>query len=79
MTFADLMVGDHFIWPLRQHDPSPDSVNVNLKIARSEDGGGFAIDLETRADCVDPTGEIPDEPKSWILGTTPVIKLNGRL
>jgi hypothetical protein len=79
MTFADLIVGDHFIWPLTGGAPLPESINVNIKIACGEDGGGFATDLATRVDCVCPAGLPPGELVEWIPGTTPVIKLNGRL
>jgi hypothetical protein len=78
MTFADLIVGDHFIWPQATGQPHPESININIKIAWSEDGGGFATDLATRLDCVPPGGPVPDEPPQWIPGPTPVIKLNGR-
>jgi hypothetical protein len=77
MTFAELIVGDHFIWPSSPGLPFPDSINVIIKIASGEDGGGFAIDLVTRLDWDCPTGHPPGEPAHWILGATPVIKLNG--
>ncbi len=79
MTFADLIVGDHFIWPLTAESPLPDSININIKIAWGEDGGGFATDLATRADCVCPAGPPPGELALWIPGITLVIKLNGRI
>jgi hypothetical protein len=79
MTFADLSVGDHFIWPLDPASPSIDTVNVNIKIAAGDDGGGFAIDLATRTDCVSPAGQIAGEPHGWIPGSATVVKLNGRL
>ena len=79
MTFADLIVGDHFIWPPASGSPFPDAVNVNIKIASGEDGGGFATDLATRTDCVSPIGRSPGKPAEWIPGVAPVIKLNGRL
>ena len=80
MVFSELEVGDHFLWPI----PgllNTDSVNVNIKIARSEDGGGFATDLATRADCKNPfAGPSTTDPcEFWIPADTPVIKLNGRL
>ena len=75
MTFADLKVGDHFIWPLVPGD----SVNVNVKIASGEDGGGFAVDLATRQDCVHPGRSKSDPLTQWIPGDAPVIKLNGHL
>jgi hypothetical protein len=77
MTFSDLQVGDFFLWPSADL-PGRDSVNVNVKIARSEDGGGFAIDLATREDVAPPevpVGEVP----FWIPGSTRVLKLNGVL
>jgi hypothetical protein len=75
MIFAELKVGDHFIWPFASGQP--DSVNINIKIAWTEDGGGFAIDLATRHDCV---GAIPDkETREYIAGNAPVIKLNGTI
>jgi hypothetical protein len=77
MTFADLQVGDFFLWSSADL-LGRDSVNVNVKIARSEDGGGFAIDLATREDGAPPrasAGEVP----SWIPGGTRVLKLNGTL
>jgi hypothetical protein len=52
---------------------------VNIKIAWTEDGGGFAIDMATRKDCVNPTGSTPDEPIGWISGNALVMKLNGVL
>jgi hypothetical protein len=79
MTFAELRVGDHFIWPMAQREASPNSVNVQVKIARSEDGGGFAIDLTTRLDSVDPATPGQNELPNWILGSALVIKLNGTL
>jgi hypothetical protein len=78
MVFADLKVGDHFVWPIPVDHPS-DSLNVNIKIAWTEDGGGFAIDMATRKDCVNSTGSAPDEPIGWISGNALVIKLNGVL
>jgi hypothetical protein len=79
MTFADLKVGDHFIWPIPVGVHSLDCVNVNVKIACSEDGGGFAIDMATREDCTDPAGTAPGEPVGWISGDTLVIRLKGVL
>jgi hypothetical protein len=79
MTFAGLDVGDHFLWPLDDKTPLPDSLNVNIKIARSDDGGGFAIDLATREDCCIPGVVGPGGLQCWIPGSAPVIKLNGRL
>jgi hypothetical protein len=79
MVFADLKVGDHFVWPIPMDLHPPDSLNVNIKIAWAEDGGGFAIDMATRKDCVNPTGSGPNEPISWIPGNALVIKLNGVL
>jgi hypothetical protein len=79
MTFADLRPGDHFIWP-PSDGTRPDSVNVNIKTAAGEDGGGFAIDLATRQDSVSPS--VPpdsEDPPCWIPGNAPVIKLNGTL
>ena len=78
MTFADLMVGDHYIWPLQRGSLCPDSLNVNIKIASSDNGGGFAIDLATRQDCIDPAGSVAGELGEWIRGEAQVIKLNGR-
>jgi hypothetical protein len=79
MSFGDLVVGDHFIWPPESGSPAWETVNVNIKIASSEDGGGFAIDLATRCDCLNPAGQISGEPPGWIPATARVIKLNGRL
>ncbi len=79
MTFADLDVGDHFIWPPDPRSPLPEGVNVNIKIAAGEQDGGFALDLATRADCVNPEGQVSGDPPGWIPGTAGVIKLNGRL
>jgi hypothetical protein len=79
MTFSELRVGDHFIWPMAQGEVSPDSVNVQVKIAWSEEGGGFAIVLATRLDSVDPATLGEAEMPSWILGSALVIKLNGTL
>jgi hypothetical protein len=77
MTFADLRIGDHFIWPPDRNN-FPESVNINIKIAWSDDGGGFAIDLATRKDCVPPaTPPKPEDSPGWIPGMTSVIKLNG--
>jgi hypothetical protein len=78
VTFADLKVGDHFIWPPAVVSVIPDSINVNIKIAWGDDGGGFATDLATRLDCVCPLGQTPGELAEWIPGATPVIKLSGR-
>jgi hypothetical protein len=79
MVFADLKVGDHFIWLIPMELHSPDSLSVNIKIASSEDGGGFAIDMATRKDCIDPNGSAPGEPPGWISDNAPIIKLNGVL
>jgi hypothetical protein len=79
MTFAELLVGDHFLWPIDGNAPLPDSLNVNIKIAWSDDGGGFAIDLATREDCAIPSVSGPGGVPHWIPGDTRVIKLNGRL
>jgi hypothetical protein len=79
MTFAELSVGDHFLWLFEVEPPLPESLNVKLKIAWSEDGGGFAIDLETREDCSLPGVSGPGGAQCWIPGSTPVIKLDGRL
>ena len=79
MTFADLKVGDHFIWPIAADGP-PDAMNINVKIAQTEDGGGFAIDLATRQDCLSPSGQTPgNELREYIAANEPVIKLNGTL
>ena len=59
MTFAELIVGDHFgSWVVRLNPPFPNAINVNIKIACGEDGGGFATDLATRKDCIDPAVKI---------------------
>jgi len=79
MVFADLKVGDHFVWPIPMDQSPPDSLNVNIKIAGSEDGGGFAIDMATRKDCINPAGSAPNEPVGWISGNVLVIRLNGVL
>jgi len=83
MRFADLKLGDHFIWA-KENLPSEDSVTVYVKSAWSEEGGGFAIDLFTHTDCMSPfphppyrAGSDREELKEWIPGDTPVIKLNG--
>ncbi len=80
MKFADLRVGDHFIWHADLTSGGPDSINVNLKIAWAEDGSGFAVDLLTREDCISPygTSEVA-QLKECIPGDAPVIKLNGGL
>lgn len=81
MRFADLELGDHFIWAtpdlLRV-----DTVTVNVKIAWSEDSGGCAVELATHQECVSPfprpayrPGPDPQELKEWIPADTPVIKL----
>jgi hypothetical protein len=79
MKFSELEVGDHFLWPV-DGLAGQDSVNVIIKIARSDDGGGFATDLSTRKDCKNPfAAPSPSDPcEFWIPGNTPVIKLNGR-
>ena len=79
MTFGDLKVGDHFIWPLDRAPSMSDSVNVNVKIAAGEDGGGFAVDLATREDCIYQNRSKSGPPEQWIPGDAQVIKLNGRL
>ncbi len=79
MVFADLKVGDHFVWPVPMNLYPPDSLNVNIKIAWAEDGGGFAIDMATREDSINPAGSTPGEPIGWISGNAQVIRLNGVL
>jgi hypothetical protein len=79
MTFANLIVGDHFIWPLDRVVSVPDSVNVNIKIASGEGGGGFAVDLATREDCIYQDRSKPGPLEQWIPGDAPVIKLNGAM
>ena len=79
MTFSELKVGDHFIWPVGGENQRPNSVNVNIKIATADDGCGFAVDLATRQDCVSPSGPVPCELPQLIAGNEPVIKLNGTL
>jgi hypothetical protein len=79
MTFADLNVGDHFIWPLDQAASLPHSVNVNIKIAGGNDGGGFAVDMATREDCIYQDRSKLGPLEQWIPGDAPVIKLNGTL
>jgi hypothetical protein len=72
VTFADLKVGDFFLW----HDSAlldRDTVNINIKIAWSHDGSGFAYDLFTRQDAGDK------QEGFNIPGDTRVIKLNGVL
>src|SRR4051812_33822030 len=78
IKFSELKVGDHFLWPV-DGLASQDSVNVNIKIAWSEDGGGFATDLLTRKDCESPFGTpLSSDPcQYWIHGDTSVLKLNG--
>jgi hypothetical protein len=76
MRFSDLKVGDHFIWPIA--GDTPDSLNINVKIAWSDDGDGFAIDLATRQDVTEP-GQPPTQPTGCIRGSAIVIKLNGIL
>jgi hypothetical protein len=85
MRFADLKLGDHFIWA-KENLSNEDSVTVCVKTAWSEEGGGFAVDLVTHIDCVSPfphspyrAGSDPEELKEWIPGDTPVIKLNANL
>jgi hypothetical protein len=79
MTFAELEVGDHFIWPWDQKVPLPASADVHIKIARGDDGGGFAVNLATRQDSTSPLLPEPGDPSCWIQGTVHVLKLNGRL
>jgi hypothetical protein len=79
MVFGDLRVGDHFVWAFPGQQPIPDSINVNVKIAWSEDGGGFAIDLYTRQDTLEQAGSGANDPKEWISKDARVIKLNGTL
>jgi len=77
MTFASLKVGDFFLWPTDDL-LSRDSVNVNIKIAQSDDGGGFAIDLATREDVV--LADVTDSAiPCWIPGGVRVLKINGTL
>ena len=45
---------------------------------RSEDGGGFAIDLAMREDIAPPASSETEAP-FWISGDTRVLKLNGAL
>ena len=85
MRFADLKVGDHFIWA-RENLLSEDCVTVNVKIAMSDEGGGFAVDLSTHSECVSPFphppyrfGSDPEELQEWIPADAPVIKLNANL
>jgi hypothetical protein len=79
MIFADLKVGDHFIWSLDPAASMPDSANVNIKIASGEDGGGFAVDLATRQDCIYQDQSKSGPLEQWIPADAPVIKLNGNL
>ena len=79
MTFADLRLGDHFIWPLDLQGGTPENVNVNIKIAWAEDGGGFAVDMATRKDCVYQKASRTGVHKQWIPGDAQVIKLNGSM
>jgi hypothetical protein len=76
MTFSELRIGDHFIWPIAGE--VPDTLNINVKIAWSHGGGGFAIDLATRHDITEP-GKEPAETPGWIDRNARVVKLNGIL